>query len=64
MRTTLNLPEHMVAEGMKVTHLKTKTELITTAIQELIRKHKLTALKKFKGSVDLKIDLDTLRGRA
>ena len=64
MRTTLNLPEEIIAEGLKVTHLKSKTELITTAVRELIRRHKLTALKKFKGTIDLKINLDTLRDRA
>ena len=64
MRTTLNLPEEIIAEGLKVTHLKSKTELITTAVRELIRRHKLTALKKFKGAVDLKINLATLRDRA
>jgi len=64
MRTTLNLPEQIITEGLKVTHLRTKTELVTTAVRELIRKHKLSALKKFKGAVDLKIDLDTLRDRA
>jgi hypothetical protein len=63
MRTTLDLPEDIITEGLKVTHLKTKTELITTAVRELIRRHKLAGLKKFKGSIDLKIDLNTLRGR-
>lgn len=64
MRTTLNLSEKLLAEGLKVTHLKTKTELITTAVRELILKHKLASLKKFKGKIDLKIDLDTLRERS
>ena len=64
MRTTLDLPEQIITEGLKVTHLKTKTELVTMAVRELIRKHKLSALKKFKGAVELKIDLDTLRNRA
>ena len=64
MRTTLNLPEQIITEGLKVTHLKNKTELITTAVRELIRKHKLATLKKFKGAVDLKINLDVLRNRA
>ena len=64
MRTTLDLPEHIITDGLKVTHLKTKTALVTTAVRELIRKYKLSALKKFKGTVDLKIDLDTLRDRA
>ena len=63
MRTTLDLPEDLLIEGLKVTHLKTKTELITMAVQELIRKHKLAALKKFKGAVKLDIDMDSLRQR-
>lgn len=63
MRTTLNLPEEIINEGLKVTHLRTKTELITTAVRELIRKHKTSALKKFKGTVDLKINLNMLRDR-
>ncbi len=63
MRTTLNLPEKLLAEGLKITHLKTKTELITTAVRELIRKQKLAALKSFKGMIDLDINLNTLRER-
>ena len=63
MRTTLNLPEDIIIEGLKVTHLRTKTELITTAIKELIRKHKTSSIKKFKGSIDLNINLKTLRDR-
>ena len=64
MRTTLNLPDQIIAEGLRVTHLKTKTELITTAVRELIRKHKTGSLKKFKGSIKLNINLNTLRNRA
>ena len=63
MRTTINLPEQIITEGLRVTHLKTKTELIIMAVRELIRKHKLSALKEFKGAVDLKINLDLLRNR-
>ena len=63
MRTTLDLPEQVINEGLKVTHLRTKTELITLAVRELIRKYKLSPLKKFKGTVDLNINLDTLRNR-
>jgi hypothetical protein len=64
MRTTLNLSEKLLAEGLEVTHFKTKTELITAAVRELIRKHKLAALKTFKGKVNLDIPLDTLRERS
>jgi Arc/MetJ family transcription regulator len=63
MRTTLDLPENLLQEAMKVTHIQTKTKVIVTALEELIRKSKITELKKYKGKVDLAIDLHILRGR-
>jgi hypothetical protein len=63
MRTTLDLPENLLNEAMKTTHIQTKTKVIITALEELIRKTKISELKKFKGKVDLDIDLDTIRGR-
>jgi Arc/MetJ family transcription regulator len=63
MRTTLDLPEDLLNEAMKTTHIQTKTKVIVTALEELIRKTKITELKKYKGKVDLDIDLDTLRCR-
>ena len=63
MRTTLNLPEALINEAIKVTHIKTKTALIITALQELIRKNKIADLKRYKGKVDLPVDLNTLRKR-
>ena len=63
MRTTLDLPENLLEEAMKTTHIQTKTRVIITALEELIRKSKISELKKFKGKIDLDIDLDTIRGR-
>jgi hypothetical protein len=63
MRTTLDLPNDLLEEAMKVTHLETKTKVIITALEELIRKSKISELKNFKGKIDLNIDLDTIRGR-
>ncbi len=63
MRTTLDLPEELVAEAMKVTDIKTKTKVIVTALEQLIKKTKISEIKKYKGQVDLGIDLDELRGR-
>ncbi len=63
MRTTLDLPEHLLDEAMKTTHISTKTKVIITALEELIRKSKISGLKKFKGKVDLDIDMDIVRGR-
>ncbi len=65
MRTTLDLPDDLVSEAMKATHIRTKTKVIITALEELIRKAKIAELKQFKGQVaDLEIDLDRLRDRS
>ncbi len=63
MRTTLDLPENLIEEAMNTTHIQTKTKVIITALEELIRKSKISELKKFKGKIDLAIDLDVIRGR-
>ena len=61
MKTTLDLPEELLDEAMKVTRTGTKTGVIILALQELIRKSRLTNLKKYKGKIDLDIDLENLR---
>ncbi|GBD98141.1 hypothetical protein BMS3Abin07_00149 [bacterium BMS3Abin07] len=63
MRTTLDLPKDLLEEAMKTTHLETKTKVIITALEELIRKTKISELKKFKGKIDLDINLNAVRGR-
>jgi hypothetical protein len=63
MRTTLDLPEDLINEAMKATHINTKTKVIITALEELIRKSKIAGLKKFKGKIDLDIDMNAIRGR-
>ncbi|RJP79503.1 MAG: type II toxin-antitoxin system VapB family antitoxin [Desulfobacteraceae bacterium] len=63
MRTTLDLPDNLVNEAMKVTSIKTKTKVIITALEQLIRKSQLSEIKEFKGKINLEIDLDTIRGR-
>lgn len=63
MRTTLDLPENLIAEAMALTHIQTKTDLIKTAIQNLIQKEKIKDLKKYYGKVNLEIDLEVLRNR-
>jgi len=63
MRTTLDLPENLLNEAMEVAHTKTKTKVITMALQELIRKRNIAKLKTYKGKVDLKVDMNLIRGR-
>lgn len=63
MRTTLDLPEPLVAEAMKVSHQRTKTAVIVTALEELVRKSRIHGLRDYSGKVDLDVDLDALRKR-
>jgi len=63
MRTTLDLPEELIKEAMNITHTKTKTRVIIKALEELIRKTKISEIKNYKGKLDLDIDLDSIRGR-
>ncbi|MES9902528.1 MAG: type II toxin-antitoxin system VapB family antitoxin [Sedimenticola sp.] len=63
MRTTLDLPENLLNEAMTLTHTATKTAVIVKALQELVRKAKITDLKKYKGKIDLDIDLNEIRDR-
>lgn len=63
MRTTLDLPEDLLNEAMRITGVNTKTRVIITALEDLIRKNTIKDLKLYKGSIDLDIDLDTLRNR-
>ncbi len=63
MRTTLDLPEELLVDAMKSSGEQTKTAVIITALEELVRKRNLQELRKLRGSVDLDIDLGTLRKR-
>jgi Arc/MetJ family transcription regulator len=63
MRTTLDLPEELMAEAMKVTNIKTKTKVITSALEQLVKQTRIAEIKKYRGQVELEIDLDELRQR-
>ena len=63
MRTTLDLPDQLIGEAMKLTREKTKTGVIKIALLNLIEKEKIKDLKKYYGKVDLDIDLNILRKR-
>ena len=63
MRTTLDLPENLLNEAMKVTHTNTKTGVIVKALEELIRKSKIYDIKKYKGKINLDMNLNKIRDR-
>ncbi len=63
MRTTLDLPGPLLSEAMKLSNQKTKTAVIISALEEFVRKTKIVDIKKYKGKVDIDMDLNTLRKR-
>jgi len=63
MRTTIEIPQELIEEAMKLSEAKTKSQLIKEALEEKINTIKRKRLLTFKGSIDLEIDLDILRDR-
>ena len=63
MRTTLDLSAPLLEEAMALTKIRTKTEVITRALENLIQKEKVQQLKNYYGKIDLDIDIDALRKR-
>ena len=63
MRTTLDIPKKLIDEAMKVTGAKTKSQLIKDALQAEIDRVKRKKLISRKGTLDLDVDLNTLRDR-
>jgi len=63
MRTTLDLPELLVNEALQLSNQKTKTGAIITALEAYVRSRRLARLKRFKGTVDIDLDLSVLRDR-
>jgi len=63
MRTTLDLPGPLVEEALKLSHQKTKTAVIISALEDFVRKARISDIKKYKGKIDLDIDLNSLRDR-
>jgi len=64
MRTTIDIPEELINEAMKVTGKNTKTEVIKDALKNLIQKEKIKDIKKYYGTIQLDIDLNRIRKRS
>jgi Arc/MetJ family transcription regulator len=56
MRTNVIIDDRLIDEGLKLTNLRTKTELIKTALQELIENRKKMDLRKIKGKIKFRDD--------
>ncbi|NGM62497.1 type II toxin-antitoxin system VapB family antitoxin [Sphingobacterium sp. SGG-5] len=63
MKTTIDLPEALIDEAVRVSGSKSKIEAIKQALQEMIERNKRLKLLNFRGKIDLDIDLDITRNR-
>ncbi len=61
LRTNIELDEKLVDEAMKLTHKKTKKELVNYALKELVNKIKRKKLLELEGKVEWTGDLDEAR---
>lgn len=59
----MDIPEKLIEEAMLLTGAKTKSQLIRQALEEQILRVKRKRLITLKGTINLSIDLDTLRDR-
>jgi Arc/MetJ family transcription regulator len=52
MKTTVDIPEQMLAEAMRHTRAKSKREAIVTAIEDFNRHKRMAELVKYSGTSD------------
>jgi Arc/MetJ family transcription regulator len=62
MRTTLDLPDGLLAEAQKACGAKTKTMTVVMALQQLVNAAKIEELRALRGKVRLDVNLKALRG--
>jgi Arc/MetJ family transcription regulator len=60
-RTNINLDDRLVKEGLKVTRMRTKKDLVNYALEELIKKARKRRMLKLEGKVLWEGDLRRMR---
>ncbi len=60
-RTNIDLNDRLVKEGLKLTHLRTKKELVNYALEELLKKMKRKGILKLEGRIHWEGDLHKMR---
>jgi len=61
MRTTIDIPEDLINEAMRVTKSRTKAELIKNALYNMIQKNKIKSLKSYKGKIGMETGSEQFR---
>jgi Arc/MetJ family transcription regulator len=61
VRTNIVLDDKLVKEGLKLTRLRTKKDLVNLALRELIERRKRKRILKLEGKVGWEGSLDEMR---
>ena len=63
MRTTVEIPDALMKDALRVYQAKTKRTVIILGLQELIKRHKLDQLRALGGRIQISTDLRKSRKR-
>ena len=63
MRTNIDLDDALISRGLKLSGLRTKKELVNTALREFIRRKDQKNILKLQGRIHWQGDLETMRKR-
>ncbi|TAK31289.1 MAG: type II toxin-antitoxin system VapB family antitoxin [Chloroflexota bacterium] len=61
LRTNIELDENLVDEAMKLTHIRTKKDLVNFALRELVNKARRKRILELEGKVEWVGDLHEMR---
>ena len=63
MKMTFDLPSSLLDEAVQISGANSKRDAVIAALESLVRKHRILGIKKYKGKVDLTLNLGELRAR-
>ena len=61
MRTNIVIDDKLMQESLRATGLKTKREAVEEGLRTLVRLRKQADIRKFRGKLQWKGDLDAMR---
>lgn len=64
MRTTIVIDDRLMEEALRVTGLKTRQQVVKAALRTLLRVNEQERLRKLRGKIDWRGDLDAMRADA
>ncbi len=61
MRTNIVIDDRLIADAMKASGSRTKREAVELGLRTLLRLSRQGAIRKFRGKLDWRGDLDAMR---